>query len=287
MIQEDKFGLRPMWLASLEIYDEIAKICERHHLVYYVSDGTLLGAIRHKGFIPWDDDLDMSMPRPDYEQFKKYAKEELPMHLKFLDWTNAKEFGLLFGKVHETRKEKILELEEKVGYKMSNGLFVDIFPIDGCPVGRLATHWYRIRTFVLRAMIRFRLTEYKRESKRGRLVWMSGMFFSCLFPWLRTQSQLMRLFEKPVKWYPYETSALVGRGCSDGNVLRKRPVPRSVWENRCQVEFYDRKVSVPSEYDRCLRNEYGDYMKLPSVEKQKPTHSFSYRNPWWLGPTGV
>ena len=136
MKSEDPFGLRPLWDASLGIYREIAKICERHGLRYYVTDGTALGAVRHKGFIPWDDDFDMSMPRPDYEKFKKIFMAELPPHLKFVDFHNTPEFGLLFGKVQDCRRDKIEALEKVVGFQLSNGLFIDIFPIDGYPRSR-------------------------------------------------------------------------------------------------------------------------------------------------------
>ena len=79
------YGLRPLWDALYEIYEEFAKICDKHGLRYYAFAGTLLGAIRHNGFIPWDDDLDVAMPRPDYEKFIQISKTELPRHLNFVD----------------------------------------------------------------------------------------------------------------------------------------------------------------------------------------------------------
>ena len=285
METEDKFKLSPIWEECLSIYSEVARICDAHGLMYYVSDGTLIGAARHKGFIPWDDDFDISMPRPDYEKFKQYAKGELPGHLKFVNWENAKEFTLIFGKIQDTREDHILELEKRVGFKLSSGLFIDIFPIDGYPRGWVECLWVRLYSFVLRSMARFKFLPVSREKAKGRLVWIAGGVFSVLLPWLRTQRQIVSRLDKLARIRSYEDAKWVGRTCSAASVFRRPPLEKTAWDGMTKLEFCGRMVAAPIEWDKCLRHEYGDYMRMPPVEKQRPIHLFNGREPWWKGPT--
>lgn len=286
MISEDKFGLRPIWDASLAIYEEVAKICERHGLRYYATDGTAIGAVRHKGFIPWDDDFDISMPRPDYEKFKRFAKEELPAHLKWVDWHNTPEMSVLFGKVHDCRRDYIQDVEAKVGHVLSNGIYIDVFPVDGYPESRIDRLWIKIRTGIPKCIIRFRSMKLNQQSSKGRLVWLCGAVFACLMPWL-SKERCMAFFERTLLKYGFEACEYTGRSCSLLTVLRRVPLQRSAWGEPIPHEFEDRKVMLPEDYDAYLCNEYPKwhYMTLPPENARHPSHAYSWRCPWWLGPT--
>ena len=83
----------------------------------------------------------------------------------------------------------------------------------------------------------------------------------------------------------YAESEYVGRTCSAASVFRRPPLEKAAWDGMDELEFYDRKIAVPIKWDKCLRHEYGDYMRMPPVDKQKPTHVFNGREPWWKGPT--
>lgn len=254
----DTFGLRPLWDANLEVYSAIAEVCNRHGLRYYVTDGTALGAVRHKGFIPWDDDFDISMPRPDYEVFKKVALNELPTHLKFVDFHNTPEFGLLFGKVQDCRRVKIEAIEKSLGFQLSNGIFVDIFPIDGYP-----KHW--LTKSIVYALARF----FARVTRMGP----QGRFIG------------MRACEWLAKSFSYDKSELTGRTCSALSVLRRSGLAKKAWATPINVEFDETVVQVPEDADAYLSNEYGDYMRFPPEEKRRPTHGYVKRCAWWCGPT--
>ena len=288
MKSEDPFGLRPLWDASLEIYREIAKICDRHGLRYYATDGTALGAVRHKGFIPWDDDLDMSMPRPDYEKFKRIATKELPSGLRFWDFRDEPKDIFLFGKVQCVEKNRILALEKQLGRTLSNGLFVDIFPIDGYPMDKLECLRIRFITMVLLCIVRFRCTSLSKQSTKGKVAWFAGLMFSVIFPWL-TQRRCLSVCEKCLLRHPFEMSEFTGRTCSSLNVFRRAPLRREAWGGGTNVEFDCTRVHVPKDVDAHLRNEYykWDYMQLPPESARHPTHTFSYHFPWWIGPTKI
>lgn len=126
-----------------EILDQVVDICERHNLQYGLAYGTLIGAIRHNGFIPWDDDLDIVMPRKDYLRFIEYCKTELPNQYYYQGVENEKKYWLVFGKV---RKKDTLYVEDYIDqnrFPMSKqGIFIDIFPVDGVKNNRKTLLFY-------------------------------------------------------------------------------------------------------------------------------------------------
>ena len=110
----------------LSMLDTFHKICIENNLSYYVVGGTALGAIRHKGFIPWDDDIDVGMPRDDYEKFKNLAKTLYLSEYEF-EFSGKKDFTYTYGKMYDTTTTLI----ENNRYRICRGIFIDIFPIDG------------------------------------------------------------------------------------------------------------------------------------------------------------
>lgn len=281
---EDKYGLRPIWDALVEVYKEVAKICNRHGLRYYVTDGTALGAVRHHGFIPWDDDFDMSMPREDYDRFIKIAKIELPSNLKFVNWENTPEFPLLFGKVQETRREYVENVEKESGRCLSNGIFVDIFPIDGYPESSLERIWTKAIVVFLSSIVRFRCTNFREQTGKGKMVWISGLGVSCLMPWLGGQ-WCKRKCENLLRRHAFADSRICGRASLRLTLLNKAPLPTDVWGDGHHVLFNGIHVPVPRDFDSYLRLYYGDYMKLPPLKERHLSHAEAIRYPWWLGPT--
>ena len=287
MITEDQFCLRPIWDESLKIYEEIAQICDRHGLRYYATDGTELGAVRHKGFIPWDDDFDLSMPRPDYEKFKIIALKELPSYLKFVDWKNTPEMPCIFGKVQDVRRERVEAVEREVGHILSNGLFVDIFPIDGCPSGFWGQNLLKLRGFLLRQLNVYISGVAKKQGFVNYLKYILRRGLALLCPHLKTRRDILAAYESLAMSYKYDKCKLTGRTCSDNVVMRRKPIPKEAWGEGMLCEFYDRTIRLPANTDLTLKSEYykWDYMQLPPESQRHPTHTFSEHFPWWLGPT--
>ena len=282
----NNYNLEPIWNELIRIYKIVADICDRHGLRYYVTDGTLIGAVRHNGFIPWDDDFDMSMPRPDYEKFIEYAKTELPPYLKFVNWKNTPEFHLMFGKVQDCRKEVVKDLEEKSGLKMSNGVFVDIFPIDGYPRSVLGRLYIKYMHFILNQALNFRFCKWINRSWIGMLLHpVSGVIALLFTPWLRTYNDFQAVYEKLLLKFPYELSEYTGRASICLHVLNRPPLAKSAWGEGRIVKFHNTEVRIPSDSNAYLLPIYGDYMKLPPESARHPTHSYSDYCPWWLGPT--
>ena len=277
-------NLKPVWDATLDVYREVAKICDKYGLRYYLTDGTALGAVRHHGFIPWDDDFDMSMPREDYQKFVEIAAKELPAHLKFVNWENAPEFTLLFGKVQDSREEFIKSVEEQCGYMLSSGIYIDIIPIDGYPKSAIERLVVKMSVAVLSCMIRFRCMKYCVQSRKGKLVWITGLVLSILMPWMDGQA-CKRKCEQFLVRHPYACARYTGRASMRLTMLNRRPIPVDYWGAPARSFFCGIDVPVPHDVDAYLRFYYGDYMRLPPVEQQQHSHEYPYRCAWWLGPT--
>lgn len=127
----DNETLRKLQLVELEIANEIKRVCVENNIKYFLESGTLLGAVRHGGFIPWDDDMDIGMMREEYEKFLKIAPEKLSSEFILQTWKNEKDYSLTFAKV---RKSDTIFLEyEFKDSSMHNGIWVDIFPYDSVP----------------------------------------------------------------------------------------------------------------------------------------------------------
>ena len=268
------------------IYAEVAKICDRHGLRYYVTDGTALGAMRHGGFIPWDDDFDISMPRPDYDEFRKFAPQELPENLKFMDCWNAPEFTMLFGKVLDTRRDVVEGMEKKIGYVLSGGIGIDIFPIEGFPSGLLKKLYVKLVHAVILRRLVFQGEKFKGNTFKGKMHCLSAIVCALLTPWLKTEADLLMALERLVLCSSFDESEYTARTCSQRSIFRRVPLRKEVWGKPTPVEFDGSVVMVPEDCDSYLRNEFyqWDYHEFPPEDKQHPTHSYSEHRSWWLGP---
>ena len=123
--------LRQVQLKQLEIAKEIKKICDENEIKYFLDSGTLLGAVRHKSFIPWDDDLDIGMLRDDYEKFINIAPQKLSNNFILQTWKTDEEYANAFAKI---RMKNTLYIESSTnGNNMNHGIFIDVFPYDTYP----------------------------------------------------------------------------------------------------------------------------------------------------------
>lgn len=283
MKSDDKFGMRPQWDALLAIYKEFSAICLRHGLRQWIAEGNMIGALRHKGFVPWDDDIDVIMPRPDYEKFVAVANAELPQNLRYWDWHDVPEWRFNMGKVQEIRPEAVLAIEKKVGHTLSNGIYIDILILDGFPSTWMAGVLYKLKMRLLGTIGRYRRTKLSSYRLRGKLEWIVGCFLSFFWPNTKTPSAVMNVLEQHMKSIPFENSKLTWR---TGSAMRvTMTFPREVWNGTVMKEFDEIQVPLPIGYDLYLRTQYGDYMKLPPKDMQKPSHAFDgFHFPWWLGP---
>lgn len=144
--------LRKLQLIDIEILRNVVAILDKNNLQYYMIAGTLLGAVRHHGFIPWDDDIDIAMPRKDYEQFLAKNSNELPNNLHVKNFRNDSNFKYYITRIVDDRY-KVIELRNRNSKESITNISIDIFPIDGVPNNKIKRNIYYLHVLFYRALI--------------------------------------------------------------------------------------------------------------------------------------
>ena len=249
---------------ELNILLEIDQFCRRHGLRYYLSSGTLLGAIRHKGFIPWDDDADVMMPRPDFDRFMNLYQSDKYI----MNYPGKRGYFQSIGKLAHTGTILIQKLplaDEPIG------VHVDILPLDGEPDDdvEFKKHLYALkllhrRSLHLRRLRFFPITfEYIKTCFQKIREFRKTMFMS--FP------RVYRKIDKIVHRYDYECSKYVGYITMSRYGAKQRHC-RQLFDDSISVEFEGHDFLAPAGYDEYLRNLFGDYMQLPPEDKRVSAH---------------
>lgn len=257
------YDIRPLQLRLLDILAVIHRMCEEHGLRYYLVDGSLIGAVRHKGFIPWDDDMDICMPREDYELLIKHSREWLPSPYEFVCFENDPNYPLHFGKIQDAGTTLI----ERPHLYYLGGVYVDIFPIDGAPENRLCQHLYQWRYKYLTKALYFLFRDPYRH----------GHGPSCWIPLLvrkiYTLPGLQGKIKRHMMKYDLRTSRIAAVNHNDG--LGSMVDKEKVLGNPTPVEFEGRMVWGMKDNDAYLTQLFGDYMTPPPPDKIHQ-HNFFY-----------
>ncbi len=245
-----------------EILLHVADFCKKNDIRYSLAYGTLLGAIRHKGFIPWDDDIDIIMPRADYERFKKlYHSERYP----FSDLTINPKHPTGMGKVYDTHT---FFYYKKI--KRSYGLFIDVFAVDNFPSNKEERMKWQKQIRTLIAINTIKNTEAS-SIIRSRANWASAIkkLLIKIYPSPKRliQKKIFNLMQR----YDGERTDFVGITMSVDNPYDI--YPSNLFEEFITVEFENHKFKAIRQYDLWLKVCYGDYMQLPPIEKRKEKHS--------------
>ena len=249
--------LRKLQLVEVEILDEIVRICDKHNLNYFLVGGTLLGAVRHKGFIPWDDDIDIGMPRKDYEYFLKIAEKELNNNYKIQYWTNDKKYYLNFIKI---RKLNTLFEEKKMQHiDTSKEIFIDIFPFDNINSDNVDYYKKVSRVFnVLRPIILCKSGILSKDELPSKKIYNVLHFFSNKFL-LKIQNKTIQKENKK------DTNYIIS---FPGSYYEKEVVKKDIIFPLNTIAFEGKEYKCPNDIDAYLKHVYGDYMKLPPKDKR-------------------
>lgn len=252
--------LRELQLLELDILREFIRVCDKHSLRYYIVGGTLLGAVRHGGFIPWDDDIDVAMPRKDYEKFAELSPEELrPGYFYQAPGTDPYYF-LSYAKI---RKENTFLFEERFqNARFHRGVFIDIFPLDFCPKRGAVCHLL----FNTLAVMNYRgqVDSGEKYEPYTELTGKLGYLFLRLY----SPAGLTALRKRLLR---------LSRRLSDGSVLaaysgaygyRKEVFPQEWFGEPRQIVFEDLTAAAPHESEALLNQLYGDYSQLPPTAQR-------------------
>ncbi len=261
--------LHRLWRIEMEIYEAIAKICDAHGLRYYAAYGTVLGAVRHQGFIPWDDDMDVCMPRKDYEEFIRIAPNELPEKMEIQRNGATDGYVLPFIKVHNRNTTFVAETDQNLKYH--TGIYVDIFPLEAAPpTKKLQDRQHRRYVLWTRACV---LAAYWRPKFPAQ---MAGPAKALALIGCAAIHGLFRLTgRKPEYFYQkYLREATKYEGETEPEAYRclmfrlyEIYSPEDLFPTR-SVPFETIQARIPNDSENYLRNLYGDYMTPPPPEKQ-------------------
>ena len=261
-----KIDLKELKEILLEVMDEIHEICEKHNLRYYLAGGTLIGAVRHNGFIPWDDDMDIHMPRPDYDKFMQiYPKEGKNVLYEHCINENYK---YPYAKLCKKGTRVI----EKGGFGgVDMGVFIDIFPLDALgnnekeakSLMRKLVPYVNLNLSLLVEQWRDNVSFVKNFAiwNLHNVALMAG-----------GHKKLLKKIDKIIRTYDYESSSLVGEFIDE--IQYKRIVKKKLYDARILHEFEGRQYYIPADYDAILTQFYGDYMTPPPEEKRVVVHGF-------------
>ncbi len=255
---------------EFDILSKFDDFCKAHSLSYFLAYGTLIGAVRHGGFIPWDDDIDIQMPREDYNRLLELFPKLSPFsNLRLIAPTDP-DAEHTFIKITDERTVKV---EAGHLYKSDSdyrGIDIDIFPLDGQPKSdKEYVKWYKRLRSVYRKIW---ISELEAEGDIKFSLRLAIAVFKIVRIFLPKRKKLLAKAAALHAMYPYSESEYVGCVESYFNGIGNRN-PKSAYEVGVTLPFEGRDFPVPSGYDQILTNMYGDYMKLPPGEAQVTHHT--------------
>ena len=252
-----KLSLKEYKERILGILVKVDRICRENSFNYMICYGTLLGAVRHKGFIPWDDDIDILMPRDDYYKLGEYIINHPELDLNYIDISNRKDTIYYCAKVCDahtiiTQAAHFRPLE---GY----GAFIDIFPLDYLPNDEERRKKYKARALYMQRLVEHssHLRPYKGKGFKQTLLIYIGFYYAHLFDTRKILEKMHRVFQEnnhiQTNWV----------GVPFGTAFHAASFTR-----RAEYSFEGYRFFGPADFDNVLKMAYGDYMTIPPVEKQ-------------------
>lgn len=251
---------------QLEMLIELDRICRKYQIKYSLDGGTLLGAIRHKGFIPWDDDIDVIMLREEYIKFKAACIEDMNTEKFFLqDYTTDKYYRWGYAKIRRNNTEFIRLGQERS--KHHQGIFIDLFVVDNVPDKKMTRSIHHFLCFLVRKSLYSEVGSYSDRSKVKRIFYKIVAKIPRDFIFKVRNTLAEQCNKKRTELISHYTLEYPKR-CWYG-------LPRVCFDEMIEVDFEGRKFLGFKEYDLYLTSYYGDYMTLPAVEKRIPHLSIS------------
>ncbi len=256
---------RKLQLLELDMLVEMDRVCKANNITYQIWGGTQLGAVRHRGFIPWDDDADVIMLREEYDKFRKVADQLNPEICFFQDHDTDPEYRWQFGKLRRTGTKYIRLGQEHI--KCKTGVFIDVLPLDDVPISTIGQMLQDFHCFVLRKTL---WSEVGKYNEKGML----KILYSIM-------SKIpMSFIFKQIDWYarksnnntPNKVRTLcctsIGKLYYKHTLKERYGMPKRWFKRTKTFEFEGKELVGLEDYDEYLRFSFGNYMELPPIEKR-------------------
>ena len=263
-VEYTKKELEQLHEKSLTMAKYFVKFCQENELLCYFCGGGCIGAVRHHGFIPWDDDLDFFMPRADYEKLERLWRQKADLKKYSISKpSKTLENGNAFITICDEDTTFIRGYQQNM--EIPHGLVLDIFPLDGYPDSAL-----KRKTQLIYAMMYSLFCTQIIPKKHGKLNEIAAKLLLGIVP-----KKFRRFCEKRMSRFPFENSMYTTELCA-GPYYMKKKYPSECFRSCIWKKFEDTEMPIPVGYDQYLKIAFGNYMELPPAEKQKPHHECSF-----------
>lgn len=250
----------------LGIMEELVKVFDQLKIPYYMQGGTMLGAVRHKGFIPWDDDIDIGVFREDYLRLLSEVPKYLPEHLELRTYWDESDHHYYFSRIVDNRYRIKRMGSLEVRYE---NVWIDIFPLDGMPNGRLARSWHKVRLLTHRVKYHLGCLNKVNVKRPGRplverlIIKIAAV--THLGSWFDARKELDKV-DRLLTKYPIESSDWIVNFMGQTSYKFNELFPKSVYGTMTWYPFENLRLPGPENYDAYLTSLYGDYMTPPKME---------------------
>lgn len=253
---------KKLWMVQLAMLNKFKLICAKHHLKYFAIGGTLLGAVRHSGYIPWDDDIDVGMPRADFEKFLKVVDAELDDDKNLIAQytTFDKNYSTPHARITNINTTAYFPFIKNAGVDVPQGIFIDIFPFDNIPNAKWKKNIHRFVYRTIAYMLHEKQNHYRLEHA------------SILSKILRNCSRLLFLFtnvEKVFSWtqnwiqkYNTDLTCLSFSSISTFYHIERLLVRKEWFDEIVELPFEDTNIACPKRYEEVLTYNFGDWKKM-------------------------
>lgn len=266
---------RKMQLLQLDMLAELDRICRKHNIKYSIFCGTLLGAVRHKGYIPWDDDADVAMLRSEYEKFKKVINELNPEICYFQDYETDLDYRWGYGKLRRTGTTYIRAGQEHL--KCKNGVFIDIFPLDDIPKIIPLQVLQDLKYYILRKILWSEVGKYCNEGmKKICYRFLSHIPTKYVFKQIEKKCMKKNNSTRCVRTLLFPA---FGKLYIKNPISKRYGMPKEWFLDLVEYEFEGIKLFGTRKYDEILKYIYDDYMVLPPEEdrvQHAPVSSYNF-----------
>ena len=256
----------------LHVLREVTRVLEELKIPYFMQGGTMLGAIRHGGFIPWDDDVDLGIPRADYDRLLKEVSARLPENLELRTYDDETDHHYYFARIVDTRYQirRMGSIEERL-----ENIWVDLFPLDGMPNGFVSRQWHKMRLLFTRLKFHLSCFEKVNIKRPGRplveRIIIRIAMITRVGKWWNTRKQLDKL-DRLLKKYPPEKSKSLVNFTGQTSFKFNEMFKKEIYGQGKEYAFEDMVLVGPVEYDAYLKSLYGDYM-TPPKESDRNAHA--------------
>ena len=269
--------LREVQLQQLKIMDSIHSLCEENRLTYYIIGGTALGAVRHGGFIPWDFDIDIAMPRKDYDRFVDEVSGALPTQFSCHSWKNEENYYPPHALV-TLNGSGLTQKNDYLNPKLKRyGIFVDIFPLDQSPDEE---ELRKDQARDLRRLSRMKTRKFAISYKENSQVKLLAKKALSLCYALISVKKINEKQEVCMKRYAALPETKNWCSMASHYSYAKQCMPKEIYGTPQLIPFEERHYYAPEQLDEYLKRIFGDYMKLPSPEKQKEQRDYFINASW-------